>query len=139
MIGIAVPDMRLSMEATAENVPLARQAVTGFCEAAGFSRQVVDDARLAVTEACTNVLVHAYREDVRDRPMEVEASLTNGALELLVRDEGRGMGVFSESGGLGLGIPLITALAASVSIRAPAAGRGTEVAMRFDTTGARGA
>jgi anti-sigma regulatory factor (Ser/Thr protein kinase) len=127
--------MRLAMEASAENVPLARQAVTGFCEAAAVPRQVLDDTRLAVTEACTNVLVHAYLPDTAERPLEVEASIADGALELVVRDAGRGMGVFSDSGGLGLGIPLITALATSVSIRAGRGGRGTEVVMRFDTTG----
>jgi anti-sigma regulatory factor (Ser/Thr protein kinase) len=128
--------MRLTMPATADNVPLARQAVTGFCEAAGVPRQVLDDTRLAVTEACTNALVHAYEADAVNRPVEVEATLSDGHLHLLVRDAGRGMGVFTDSEGLGLGLPLITALASSLSIRTGPEGRGTEVEMTFDVAGA---
>ena len=45
------------------------------------------DVKLAVTEACTNVVVHAYPDG--DGPMSVTAGLTDGALTVVVSDEGR--------------------------------------------------
>ena len=70
------------------------------------------------------------------RPLEVDASAADGTLVVVVRDGGRGMGSFTGEGGLGLGLPLITALTRSVEMRANGAGDGgggTEVVMVFAT------
>jgi anti-sigma regulatory factor (Ser/Thr protein kinase) len=127
------PDVSLEMPATPDNVAVARQALTGLCEAAGLSRGAIEDVRLAVTEACTNACVHAYEPDAAERPLELDATILDDAIEVSVRDTGSGMGVFRESEGLGLGLPLITALATTVEIRSGAHGQGTEVLMSFSS------
>jgi anti-sigma regulatory factor (Ser/Thr protein kinase) len=125
------PELRLSLAATPANVAVARQAVTGLCEAAGVGGRALGDVRLGVTEACTNVVVHAYPEEAVERPLELDAHVGEDELEVVVRDRGRGMGVFTNSAGLGLGLPLIAALTARMEVRASPDGDGTEVAMAF--------
>ena len=56
-------------------------------------------------------------------------------LLVTVRDQGRGMGVFTGAAGLGLGLPLIAALTRGVEMRAGPDGLGTEIAMTFAKDG----
>lgn len=54
-------DIRLTLPARAENVALVRHVLGALAQALSMSPQVVDDVKLAITEACTNVVRHAYR------------------------------------------------------------------------------
>ena len=131
-------ELHLLLPAAPENVVVARQAITGLCEGLGFPSRATDDVRLAVTEACTNVVVHAYAPDTATAQLEIEASAVDHELHVTVRDQGRGMGVFTGVAGLGLGLPLIAALTRAVEMRAGPEGIGTEIAMTFakdDTDG----
>jgi serine/threonine-protein kinase RsbW len=130
-VTVPAPDIALSVAARPESVALVRQALAGMCEALGVPERVADDVRIAVTEACTNAVVHAYESDHRAH-VEVEAAARDTALTVLVRDAGRGMGRWSEAGGLGLGLPLIAALTENVEVRTGPAESGTEVVMTFD-------
>jgi anti-sigma regulatory factor (Ser/Thr protein kinase) len=125
------PDIALTVAARPESVALVRQALAGMCEALGVPERVADDVRIAVTEACTNAVVHAYEADHR-ASVEIEAAAQASLLTVLVRDAGRGMGRWSEAGGLGLGLPLIAALTQNVEVRTGPADSGTEVVMTFD-------
>jgi serine/threonine-protein kinase RsbW len=125
------PDVSLVVAARPESVALVRQALAGMCEALGVSERVADDVRIAVTEACTNAVVHAYEEDA-DATVEVDASQRASTVVVVVRDRGRGMGRWSQAGGLGLGLPLIAALTQNVEVRAGPGDSGTEVVMTFD-------
>jgi anti-sigma regulatory factor (Ser/Thr protein kinase) len=123
------PDMELALAARAENIAVVRHALGGLGEAYGVPEPKLSDIRLAVTEACANVVVHAY-PDGQGGPMEVLASMCEDELTVKVRDRGRGIGPRSDSPGLGLGLSLIAALAETVQL-----GRGgeehTEVRMTF--------
>jgi anti-sigma regulatory factor (Ser/Thr protein kinase) len=125
---MAAPDLVLTLPARAENVAVVRHAFGGLGDALAIDDQVLADVKLAVTEACTNVVVHAYPEG--DGPMEITAALTEERLAIAVRDEGRGMLPRADSPGLGLGLPLIATLAETLEL-----GRGegdkTEVRMTF--------
>jgi anti-sigma regulatory factor (Ser/Thr protein kinase) len=81
-----------------------------------------------VTEACTNVVIHAYPDS--EGPMEIDAAVDDRRLSITVRDEGRGILPRADSPGLGLGLPLIATLAESLEL-----GKGqdesTEVRMTF--------
>jgi anti-sigma regulatory factor (Ser/Thr protein kinase) len=125
---MATPDLVLTLPARAENVAVVRHAFGGLGEALDVDEQVVADVKLAVTEACTNVVVHAY--DDGEGPMEVAAAVRDGRLTIAVRDEGRGMLPRPDSPGLGLGLPLIATLAESLELGRDAADR-TEVRMTF--------
>jgi len=128
----APSDLRLRVPARPENVAVVRQALTGICEALAAEAKVVADVKLAVTEACTNVVVHAYGEDAKAPSIEVEAHPGVDGLSVVVRDHGRGILPRAESKGLGLGLPLIAALTRNVEIRrASEELGGTEVVMAF--------
>jgi serine/threonine-protein kinase RsbW len=109
------PDMELALAARAENIAIVRHALGGLGDAFGVPEPKLSDIRLAVTEACANVVVHAYPED-QEGPMEVLANMGEDALTVLVRDWGRGIRPRSDSPGLGLGLSLIAALAESVQL-----------------------
>ena len=99
-------DIRLTLPARPENVAVVRHVLGALADALGLPRAVTDDIRLAVTEACTNVV----------RPK-------GAALEVIVADTGRGVGPSPDTAGPGLGMPLIAALADSLEIeRDPSVG-----------------
>jgi anti-sigma regulatory factor (Ser/Thr protein kinase) len=113
-------------------VGVARQALTGACEALGLTPRATGDVRLAVSEACTNVVAHAYRDQAAPGELEVAVLLRPGELTVIVRDRGCGISPRLEGGGLGLGLPLIAALTRRAEI-GDQEGGGTEVAMTFVT------
>ena len=124
----APPDLVLSLPARAENVAVVRHAFGGLAEALDVSDQLLSDIKLAVTEACTNVVIHAYPEG--EGPMEVRAVLGDDQLSVVVRDEGRGVVPRADSPGLGLGLPLIATLSESLEL-GTGADDATEVRMTF--------
>ena len=93
---------------------------------------MVADIALAVTEACTNAVVHAYRNTTG--MIEVVATPDDGVLCVVVRDRGAGITPRVDTPGLGVGLPVIAAIAMSVEIGSPPGG-GTEVRMRFSLAG----
>jgi serine/threonine-protein kinase RsbW len=127
------PDIELLLPAQAENVAIVRHAFGALGETLGVEPQMLSDIQLAVTEACTNVVVHAY-PDGSEGPLEVQAALLEGELVVTVRDEGPGIVPRPDSPGLGLGLPLIASLAETVQLGHDAQGR-TEVRMTFPLTG----
>jgi serine/threonine-protein kinase RsbW len=122
-------DVRLSLPARAENVAVVRHVLGAFAEALQLPPELVEDIRLAATEACTNVIRHAYRGD-EDGPMDVLIRPDGDRLELVVSDRGQGLGSTADAGGPGLGLPLITALADSIDLEAQPV-RGSRIAMSF--------
>jgi serine/threonine-protein kinase RsbW len=123
-------ELRLVLPATAENVMVVRQALAGLGEALELSSARVADLKTVVTEACNNVVLHAYEgEDLG--PMEVIASPGESELEVKVADHGHGFQPrASEEATLGLGLPLIAALSDSFEISG-GAGRGSTTTIRF--------
>jgi serine/threonine-protein kinase RsbW len=123
------PEMELALPARAENIAVVRHALGGLGEALDVPESKLSDIRLAVTEACANVVVHAYGEE-EEGEMEVLASVGGDELTVLVRDWGCGIKPRPDSPGLGLGLSLIAALAETVQL-----GHGqeehTEVRMTF--------
>ena len=128
------PNMELALPARAENIAIVRHAFGALGEALAIDEEVVSDIRLAVTEACTNVVVHAYPDD-QEGPLEVLATLADDELTVLVRDEGPGIVPRPDSPGLGLGLPLIASLTEGMQLGHDEDGR-TEVSMTFSLTGA---
>ena len=126
-----VPDVHLSMAARPEGVGVVRQALAGMADALDFDAAILADMKMAVTEACTNVVVHAYPTE--DGPLDVDMLAGAGGLTIVVRDSGGGIqphAVAAEPRALGLGLPLIAALSDSFELKGGAGG-GTEVVMTF--------
>ena len=125
----ATPDLELKLPARAENVAVVRHAFGGFAEALSVDEQTLADIKLAVTEACTNVVIHAYEEH-EDGDIEVDASIEDRMLTVVIRDYGRGIVPRPDSPGLGLGLPLIATLAETLELGKDD-GDHTEVRMTF--------
>ena len=125
------PEVLLTMPARPEGVGVVRQALAGMADALDFEASVLADMKMAVTEACTNVVVHAYEADTG--MLEVEMRASDEGLTIVVRDHGTGIQprpARAEPPALGLGLPLIAALSDAFELRG-SAGTGTEVRMTF--------
>jgi anti-sigma regulatory factor (Ser/Thr protein kinase) len=127
-----VDGITIRLAAQPDQVPVARRAIAEFCERCGLPAPLIDDVKLVVTEACTNVVLHAYEGAAAPAPtFEVQAQLDEGQLLVSVTDEGRGIGAPSSNRGLGLGLRLALQLAGGVQTRDAADGHGTRLMMRF--------
>jgi serine/threonine-protein kinase RsbW len=102
-----------------------------MAEALEMSPPDIADLKTIVTEACMNVVVHAYGDE-EPGPLEVEAEEQDGCLVVTVRDYGQGIRPLAdvERRSLRLGLPLIAALTESFEISCGALRQGTEVVMR---------
>ena len=120
-------DIRLTLPARPENVAVVRHVLGGLADALRLPDAVVDDMRLAVTEACTNVVRHAY---VDEGTIDVVVRPNGNALEIVVSDTGRGIGPSPDTDGPGLGLPLIAALTDSLEVEGRR-GSGSRLVMRF--------
>jgi anti-sigma regulatory factor (Ser/Thr protein kinase) len=89
---------------------------------------------LAVTEAITNAVVHAYvdRAEPGDIEVIVQCLPDDAGIEVLVCDDGLGMVPRADSPGVGLGLPMVATLAERFEVEARAGG-GTRVLMAFAT------
>ena len=122
-------DVRLTLPARPENVAVIRHVMGAFAEALQLPPDLIEDMRLAVTEACTNVVRHAYHGE-EPGPIDVTIRPNGDKLELIVADQGAGIGPSPDLAGPGLGLPLIAALADHVEIE-HAPSRGSRLAMSF--------
>jgi serine/threonine-protein kinase RsbW len=127
-VDLDAPDLELMLPARPENVAVARHAIGGFADVVDMPDQTLADVKLAVTEACTNVVVHAYPNG--DGPMGLRATVEEGILRVVVVDQGRGILPRADSPGLGLGLPLIATLAESLEL-GTGTNEETEVRMSF--------
>lgn len=122
--------VQLTVPARAENVAIIRHALAGLAAALDMDPEAVADLKTVVTEACMNVVVHAY--DDEEGPLEVRAWPDDADLAVAVRDYGAGIRPRAdpEIPSLRLGLPLIAALSKSFEISG-SPGAGTEVVMRL--------
>jgi len=134
-----IPNLRLRLPNRPENVLVVRQALSGVAECLALDAIETNDVNTAVTEACNNVVAHAY--EGAEGLLEVDVYAQADGLAVIVRDHGIGMPAADERerereeqslGGLGLVV--IDSLSRAVEFTEPAAG-GTEVRMQFGAPG----
>ena len=111
----------LSIPAKPEYIVLCRLALTGIARLREVGPELVADLKLALTEACSNSIRHAYEEG-RTGAVEVRYELNGDKLAVEVSDEGSGFdaGAPIDAGGEldegGLGIAIIRAVTDELSI-----------------------
>ncbi|HET7054478.1 MAG TPA: ATP-binding protein [Solirubrobacterales bacterium] len=122
------------LPAKSENVAVIRHALAGLAEEIGMDEPGLADLKTVVTEACMNVVLHAY--DGEPGPLNVEAEADPDGLTVIVRDEGGGIRpqADTERDSLRLGLSLIAALSSSFSISG-GIDHGTEIMMRVPLQG----
>src|SRR4051794_29622816 len=126
-IDISRPLLDLRLPAEPDSLPLARQALRSLGDAVRADREALEDAELAVTEACTNVVEHAYVGTPGVMDVVFEPAPTE--IVVKVRDYGRGIGASVSEGGFGLA--MIEGIANGIEVRSGPEG-GTELTMRLD-------
>lgn len=122
-----------SVVADVRHIRPLRRACADFALEHGLSAEAVEDLEIAVAEALTNVVVHAYRFAQAPGPMAVQVLCVDGEVIVVVGDHGSGFRPRPDSPGGGFGLDLIGKLAASVEVvpNPAAGGRGTQVTMTF--------
>jgi serine/threonine-protein kinase RsbW len=126
-----VATARWSFEATRRAPGEGRQAIREFAAPAQPTARALGAIEVCVSEAVTNVVMHAYRDMASPGSIDMEAELDGDSLTVRVRDQGHGLEPRLDSPGLGLGLPLISQFSTGSEIVSPEQG-GTEVVMRFD-------
>lgn len=126
--------LQMLLPAKAENVAVIRHALAGLAEQIGMDEPGLADLKTVVTEACMNVVAHAYRG--KPGPLSVEANPDGDGLTVIVRDKGVGIRPQADvdQSSLRLGLSLIAALSSSFAISG-GLDRGTEVTMRLPLRG----
>jgi serine/threonine-protein kinase RsbW/stage II sporulation protein AB (anti-sigma F factor) len=109
-------------------ISVIRSEMVAIAREHGLCDRCVADVRLAVSEAATNVIQHAYR-DTDAGEITATAHKDDGRLRIMISDQGTGPAPRVDSPGLGLGLPIIAQLADSVEVIAKDV--GTEIRMTF--------
>jgi serine/threonine-protein kinase RsbW len=126
---IDAPRVRLDLTSRPEAARLVRSMSTAAGEVLGFDPELVSDLNTAVSEACNNVIQHAYGNE--PGPFSVEFALTPDGLVVQIRDYGRGIRESApDHDGLKVGLALMSAVSDRAEfIRVPDG--GTEVRLCF--------
>jgi serine/threonine-protein kinase RsbW len=123
--------LSLTMPARAENIVYCRLALAGLARSHEIDPELLADMKLAVTEACSNSVRHAYRDGVGAVSVRIEFDDERIAIE--VADDGQGFIPPSEPVGVaelregGMGLALIRALSDELVVSAGRNGRGSLV------------
>jgi serine/threonine-protein kinase RsbW len=127
--------VRLTIPARAEYITLCRLALTGIARLRELSDELLADLKLALTEAASNSVRHAYG-DKDAGVVDISYQLFSDRLVIEVTDEGEGFDPAEAEGSVaelsegGLGIAIIRAIADDVEFGVQPGGRGSR--LRFE-------
>jgi serine/threonine-protein kinase RsbW len=130
--GRAAGVVALTIPAKPEYIALGRLALTGVLRTEGVEQEVVADLKLALTEACSNSIRHAYA-DGREGFVEIRYELEEGRLDVEVADDGAGFDPKLLAADIrdvdegGLGIAIIRALTDELELGPRAGGSGSRL------------
>ena len=134
-------DVLLTIPALPEYVGVVRLAVSGVAARMNFSVDVIEDIKVSVSEACTNVIQHAYsKESTSNNVIEVKMSVNDKDLNITVQDFGQGFDLSTlgtteqkhkskQKLGLGLGLTFIESLMDDTHFQSKI-GEGTTIQMK---------
>jgi serine/threonine-protein kinase RsbW len=118
---------------TPPGVGALRRAVAEVARRAGMADAAVDAVRLAASEAASNAVIHAYREQAGD--LRLRARVEGGELRLVIADEGPGVAPRTDSPGLGLGLPIMAHMSERCEVVSGPDGTEIHLAFRCEPTG----
>lgn len=128
-----VDTLRIAVPATADRLAQIRHRLLAWVEPLGVPDAIVSDIVLAVNEACTNSVEHAYR-DSGDGTIEVEAHVEDGNIVICISDHGVWRTPSDGPTTRGRGLPIIEATSDRVELSRTSS--GTTVRITFHTAGA---
>lgn len=127
----------LTLPTHARLISQTRRTVSGYLEQMGIATEVVDDVVLALDEACTNVMRHAFAGDTE--LFHLTAELDADEIVVVVEDEGVGLPVAKMNQPLGAseptatsgrGLQMIRSLMTDVALETAPLRQGTRLEMR---------
>jgi len=122
----------LTIPPKAEYLVFCRLVLTGIARVREIDEEVLGDLKLAVTEACSNAIRHAYRDGV-DGEVAVRYELGPDSITIEVIDEGRGFDLEPVNGDPiemreeGMGLAIIRAVVDELELQAGPEGRGSRL------------
>jgi serine/threonine-protein kinase RsbW len=120
------PTVRLDLDSRPETLTIVRGMLGGVADLLAIEPELLDDLKTAISEACNNVVLHAYGGE--PGPMQVRLFFGSDLVRVSVEDQGGGLPPVPPSEGIGLSV--IRALAQAVQLQDGPAG-GTLVEMDF--------
>jgi serine/threonine-protein kinase RsbW len=125
--------LKLMVPGKPEYVRTVRLAVSSLANKIGFDIEAIEDIKVAVSEACSNIVCHSDIDS--DRLYQVACNICDDRIEILIEDEGVGfdMDMYEEPSPDqikegGLGVFIIRALMDEVNVRSEV-GSGTRIKM----------
>jgi serine/threonine-protein kinase RsbW len=128
--------IEIKLPAIADYIQVARLAISGVSARMDFTIEEIEDIKIALSEACTNVVKHAYPE--KDGNIFLTMIVAPENLEIIIKDEGVGFipgqkintepKVGEDQFGLGLGLAFIKSLMTTHEIISEP-GKGTVIKM----------
>lgn len=132
--------MKLTVPALSENESFVRSTVAAFCVPSSPTLEEINDIKVAVSEAVTNCVVHAYGKNTdKEKFIEVEARLNPEGVDIFVRDFGKGISdvnqamqpfftTLKEEERSGMGFTVMQAFVDEISVESEL-GKGTVVVL----------
>ena len=128
VVGTRACNLTVRLPGEAASVPRARHLVRDFLVRKNHNPADHAGVLLSVSEACTNAVVHGYRDGPGE--IDLEASIDGSRLRIVIRDSGVGPDAPADRHGQGYGMLLIKAHSVDLQVRDR--NPGTEVEMTFD-------
>ena len=130
--GAARAPLWLALPAVPESVGEARHALRVWLQNLVLTTEERDGILLALSEAATNAVRHAYPRGSGTEAVRISAEIDGGRLLVTTEDDGVGIATLPTDPGLGMGLPLLGTLTEAVAfISEPDRTRGTQVQMWF--------
>jgi anti-sigma regulatory factor (Ser/Thr protein kinase) len=128
--------LHITLPAQPDSLPVARRAIGAHAERLGVAEARIPDLKTVVSEACANVVRHAYPGDDETGTLELDFNSEPQQLSIVVRDFGGGVRPLSSDDvpSLRLGLPIIGALSSSFNL-VSVLSCGTEITIRFARAG----
>ena len=132
-----INQMSIKFPSRSSNEAFARQAIAAFAAQLDPTIDEINDIKTAVSEAVTNCIVHAYRDEMGYITLEAKL-FDNGEIQITVRDKGCGIAdvqqarqpMFStgDAGRSGMGFTIMESFMDKLKVRSRE-GIGTQVTM----------
>jgi len=126
--------LKINVPGKPEYVGTVRMAAASVASSAGFDIEAIDDIKVAISEACTNIVCHSHGEEL-NFSYEVSLEIEKEKLTIRVEDQGKGYDleeyeepVPGELRERGLGLFIIRALMDDVVVQSEI-GVGTSICM----------
>jgi stage II sporulation protein AB (anti-sigma F factor) len=126
-MAVLIPSVEETFPGTPPGVGQLRRAVGRLAVRCGMTARDVNAVQLAASEAATNAVIHAYRDQPGE--LRLEAHVEKDELLLVIADRGHGVRPRSDSPGMGFGLPIMAQVAKRFEI--VSGNRGTEIHLAF--------